>query len=252
MFTKSFCLKASLRIAVLSFLFLGAATHSQPFEDCQEALGVSGGGVSLSDGATTTASKGVDEWESDIIKITVARPGVLVLSGEGTAVQGSLYTGGPTNGSPEMEDSGSLGTAHRPLTVVVRPGEHCVQVTPPAGATGNLRVRATFFDVCLLGPQDDHGDSFLCATEAALGEAQAGEVAGTDQDVFAFELAAATGISVAVTGEPDVSVGLYAEDGTLVTASARGSHSLGAGRYFVRIAGDGGQDEYEMTITANP
>lgn len=165
MFTKSACVKSPLRIAGLSFLFLGAF-------------------VSVANAASLVTSRTVDEWESDIIKITVAQPGVLVL--------------------------------------------------------------------CLQEPQDDHGDSFPCATETGLGEAQAGEVAGTDQDVFAFDLAEAMEILVAVTGEPEVSAGLYMEDGTLVTASARGSHSLGAGRYFVRIAGDSGEEGYELTITENP
>lgn len=252
MFTKSSCRKASLWIAGLSLLFLGSSAQSQPFQNCQEALEVSGGGVSLTDAATTTASKGVDEWESDIIKITVVQPGVLVLSGDGTAVQGSLYSADPVAGSPDLEDSGPLGTAYRPLTVVVRPGEHCVQVAPPAGATGNLRVQATFFDVCLLGPQDDHGDSFLCATATGPGAIRTGEISGTDQDVFSFELSTATALTIAVTEDPDISASLYAEDGTLLTANARGSQTLGLGRYFVRIGSDGGQETYDMTITASP
>lgn len=251
MFTKLSCRKASLGIAGLSLIFLGSSVQGQPFQNCQEALEVSGGGVSLADAATTTASKGVDEWESDIIKIMVARPGILVLSGEGTAVQGSLYTADPT-GSPDLEDGGPLGTAHRPLTVVVRPGEHCVQVTPPAGATGNLRLRATFFDVCLLGPQDDHGDSFLCATEIGLGVTRAGEISGTDQDVFSFELAAARALTISVTGGPGIAASLYTEDGTLVTATAHGSQALGTGRYFVRVAGDSGQTTYGVMISVNP
>lgn len=252
MSTKSSCRKASLWIAGLSFLFLGSTAQSQLFENCQEALEVSGGGVSLTDATTTTASKGVDEWESDIIKITVIQPGVLVLSGDGTAVQGSLYTADPVAGSPNLEDSGPLGTAYRPLTVVVQPGEHCVQVTPPAGATGNLRVQATFFDVCLLGPQDDYGDSFLCATETVLGATRTGEISGTDQDVFSFELSAAAALTIAVTEDPDISASLYAEDGTLMTANARGSQALGMGRYFVRIASGGVPETYGMTITESP
>jgi hypothetical protein len=247
MFTKSSCRKASFWIAVLSFLFLGSASQGQQFDNCEEALGVSGGGISLTNTATTTTTKKVEEWENDIIKITVSRPGVLVLSGEGTAVQGSLYASGSL-----LEDGGPLGTAHRPLTVVVHPGEHCVQVTPAAGATGSLRLQATFFDVCSLGPQDDHGDSFLCATEAGLGETRTGEISGTDQDVFSFELATATTATIAVTGDSDFSVSLYAEDGTLVTADARGSRALGAGRYFVRIAESETEGAYEVGVAINP
>ena len=252
MFTTSVCRKVYFWIAGLSFLFLGSAAHGQQFDDCEEALEVSGGGIALTNTATTTATKKVDEWESDIIKIAVSQPGVLVLSGEGPAVQGALYAEDPVAGSPDMEDAGPLGTAYRPLTVIVHPGEYCIQVTPAAGTTGTLRLQATFFDVCSLGPQDDHGDSFLCATEAGLGETQAGEISGTDQDVFSFRLTAATTAAIAIAGDSELSVSLYAEDGALMTADARGSHALGAGRYFVRIAGEGDPEEYGMTITETP
>lgn len=252
MFTTSVCHRVYFWIVTLSFLFLGTAVQGQPIQNCQEALSVSGGGVSLGDTETTTATKTVDEWESDIIKLTVTRPGVLVLSGEGSAVQGSLHTADPAASSPLLEDAGPLGTAHRPLTVVVRPGEHCVEVAPPSGATGTLRVRATFFDVCNLGPQDDHGDSFLCATEAGLSETLTGEASSTDQDVFSFDLSAAVTAMIAVTGDSGLSVSLYGEDGTLLAGDARGSQALAAGKYFVRIAGAGEPETYGLTVSVNP
>lgn len=253
MFTKSKSRTASFPIAALLLFVLGSAARAQTAADCEAALQVSGGGVSLADTATTTTTKKVDEWDGDILKLRVSRPGILVVSGEGPAVQGSLYAADPSSGSPLLEDGGQLGTAYRPLTMVVPPGEHCVQVTPPAGATGNLRLQATFFDVCGLGPQDDHGDSFLCATEITPGATLTGEVSAADQDVFSFELTAAGSFTVTLTGPEGLAASLHAEDGTLLAADGRGVRTLGAGRYFVRIeTGTGEGGTYGIGVSVSP
>ncbi len=251
MFTKSKSCTASFPIVALLLFALGSAARAQSVTDCEAALQVSGGGVALTNATTTTTTKKVDEWDGDILKLQISRPGVLVLSGEGPAAQGSLYTAEAGSGSPLLEDGGQLGTEHPPLTVVVWPGEHCMQVTPPAGATGDLRLEATFFDVCSLGPQDDHGDSFLCATEITTGETRTGEVSAADQDVFSFALATAG--TVTVTGAEGLTASFYGEDGTLLAADGRGSRALGAGRYFLRIAsGTGEGGSYGITLTAAP
>ncbi|HSS50727.1 MAG TPA: PPC domain-containing protein [Thermoanaerobaculia bacterium] len=261
MFTKFASPQASLGLAGLLLLLLGggavSAAGAQQLSDCAAALQTSGGGVSLANAATATATKKVDEWDGDILKIVIDQPGVLVLSGEGSDVEGALYAADPDSGEPVLEDGGTLGTVHPPLTLVVQPGEHCVQVTPPAEATGNLSVVATFFDVCSLGPQDDHGDSFLCATEIALGEEQTGEISpATDQDVFSFTLDAETAVTISVaggTGASDLIASLYGEDGTLLAADARGSRTLAAGQYFVRIdGGTGSGGSYTVAVAGTP
>ncbi|MFY9822955.1 MAG: PPC domain-containing protein [Thermoanaerobaculia bacterium] len=264
MFTKFASLQSTqeaLGLAGLLLLLLGSgsvsaagAAGAQSLSDCASALQTAGGGISLTNAATATATKKVDEWDGDILKIMIEQPGILVLSGEGPDVAGTLYAADPDSGDPVLEDGGPLGTVHQPLTLVVEPGEHCVQVTPPAGATGTLSVVATFFDVCSLGPQDDHGDSFLCATEIALGDEQTGEISpATDQDVFTFALDAGTTVTIAVAagaGTPELAAGLYDEDGTLLAADARGSRTLAAGRYFVRIAaGSGAGGSYTVSVT---
>ncbi len=253
MFSKPAVLRlASVSIAILSVFLIPAVLAAQPFPDCDEALGTSGGAVSLADAVTATSDKKVDEWQNDIIKVSITRPGVLVISGEGAAAQGSLHSRGGS-GSPFLADSAPVGTAHRPLTTVVRPGEHCVEVAPPAGATGDLRMRVTFFDVCRLGPQDDHGDSFLCATETALGESRTGDVSAADHDLFSFTLTAATEVTISVTGPSGLAAGLLGEDGVLLATDGRGSRTLGSGRYFVRLeAGGGPGGSYQMTIAAQP
>jgi hypothetical protein len=254
MFTKlTAACKSTLGIAFLSFLLLQPAARGQQSADCATALQVAGEAVSLADGTTTTSTKGVDEWEGNILKIAVSRPGVLVLSGEGTSVQASLYAGGPASGSPILLDAGPAGTAHRPLTAVIRAGEHCVQVAPPAGATGDLRLRATFFDVCHLGPQDDHGDSFLCATEISSGQSQTGEIAAADQDLFSFALTTSRAVTLTLTGDAGLTASLQGEDGTLLAADGRGTRTLAAGRYFVRIEGaNGAQGSYVLGMAVGP
>jgi hypothetical protein len=245
--------KTSLQLAGVALFLLSSAARAQQVQDCQQALQVSGGGILLADATTTTTTQKVDEWEGDILKLRINRPGVLVLSGEGAGVQGSLYAADPASGGARLEDGGAIGTAHRPLTMVVQPGEHCVQVTPDAGAAGTLRLRTTFFDVCRLGPQDDHGDSFLCATAIGLGESRTGEIAPADQDVFSFTLAAGTAVTIDVTGTPDLLAGLYREDGTLLAADGRGTWPLDAGSYFVRIeGGDGPGGAYTIGVSASP
>jgi len=264
MFTKFASIQSTqeaLGLAGLLLLLLGSgsvsAAGAQQLSDCVAAFQSSGGGVSLTNATTTSTTKKVDEWDGDILKIVIDQPGVLVLSGDGPEVQGALYAADPASGEPVLEDGGTLGAVHQPLTLVVQPGEHCMRVTPPAGATGNLSVQATFFDVCSLGPQDDHGDSFLCATEIALGEEQTGEISpATDQDVFSFTLDSGTAVTITVAtvaGEPDLVAGLYGEDGTLLAADARGSRTLTAGRYFVRIeGGTGSGGSYTVSVTGAP
>jgi hypothetical protein len=128
-----------------------------------------------------------------------------------------------------------------------------MQVTPPAGATGDLRLEATFFDVCSLGPQDDHGDSFLCATEIAPGETRTGESSAADQDVFSFELTTASTVTITLTGAEDLTASLYGEDGTLLAADGQGVRTLGAGRYFLRIAsGTGEGGTYTIGVAVSP
>lgn len=247
----------SLGLAGLLLLLLGGGSvspaNAQQLTHCAAALQTSGGGVSLANATTATATKKVDEWDGDILKIVIDQPGVLVLSGEGPGVQGALYAADPESGEPVLEDGGSLGTDHQPLTLVVQPGEHCMQVTPTAEATGNLSVVATFFNVCSLGAQDDHSDSFLCATEIALGEEQTGEISpATDQDVFSFTLDAGTAVTISVDGgASNLAAGLYGEDGTLLAADARGSRTLAAGKYFVRIdGGTGAGGSYTFAVAA--
>ena len=221
--------------------------------DCAAALQVSGGGVSLTDTATTTATKKVDEWDGDILKLSVSRPGVLVVSGEGPAVQGSLYAADPSSGSPLLEDGGQLGTAYRPLTMVVPPGEHCVQVTPPPVPPATSACVPPFSTSAAWDRRTTTATASSVPRRSPRERPSRERSRAADQDVFSFELTAAGSVTITLTGPEDLAASLHGEDGTLLAADARGRRTLGAGRYFVRIeTGTGEGGTYEIGVSVSP
>lgn len=220
--------------------------------DCQSELGVTTGYTSLTNGATTTKQKGVDEWDGEVIKLRTSRPGVLTLEGVGTGSQSSLYTDAASGPYPLL-DSAQLGTNLRDLQVVISAGDHCIQVAPPPGATGSLEVQATFTDVCPLGTADDHGDSFLCATSMTVGGGSAsGQISSgtpSDGDMFTFTLGSSATVTIESTGSTtDVEGEIYDQDGVLLESDDdSGTYSnfriirlLPAGKYYVRVKGASG------------
>ncbi|HEX6901117.1 MAG TPA: PPC domain-containing protein [Thermoanaerobaculia bacterium] len=239
--------------AFFSILIVSTESRAQSPTDCQTELGVTSGYTSLTNGATTTKQKGVDEWDGEVIKIRTSKPGVLTLAGAGTGSQSSLYTDAASGPYPLL-DSAQLGTNLRNLQVVVSAGDHCIQVAPPPGATGDLEVQATFTDVCPLGTADDHGDSFLCATPMTVG---GGSVSGqissgtpSDGDMFTFTLGSSATVTIESTGSTtDVEGELYDQDGVLLDSDDdSGTYSnfkiiypsLPAGKYYVRVKGANG------------
>jgi hypothetical protein len=74
------------------------------------------------------------------------------------------------------------------------------------------------------------------------------QAATSAADLFSFTLTNAAMVAIDATGPADLAVRLYAEDGTLLAADARGIHALDAGRYLVRITTAGA---YELTVHAD-
>jgi hypothetical protein len=233
--------------AGIIFLTLSAPSRA---EDCATALGGTSGFTSLSSGGSTGGEKRVDEWDGEVVKIRTTRPGVLTISGDGTRSQSALYADA-ASGPPPLVDSAQLGTDLKALQAVIPAGDHCIAVIPPAGATGDFAIEASFVDVCHLDGMDDHGDSFLCATALTLDLSASGEIDNSltadDVDMFSFVLGAADTVSIASTGTTDVTASLYDEDGVLIDSDDNGGsspnfeivQSLGAGRYYVRVEGAG-------------
>jgi pre-peptidase len=218
-------------------------------QNCPTELAITSGFTSLASGDTATAQKGVDEWDGDVIKFQTTMPGVVAISGTGIGSQSSLYTN--QGEDPAFVDSARLGTDLHDLQAVAPPGDYCVQVRPPAGATGDFTVAVAFTDVCHLGNVDDHGESFLCATPIAIDGSDSGEIdssTANDVDVFTFTLGSAATVTIESSGSTDVDGSLFDEQGTLITADADSgsganfliSRSLAAGRYYVRVEGADG------------
>jgi hypothetical protein len=86
------------------------------------------------------STQGSDEWNSEVIKVTIQAPGLLAVTAEGPEAQGSVYIPSPSGGAPELLGERGIGTAGLTLAMWVEPGEYCVRVIPPAGTTGSLRV----------------------------------------------------------------------------------------------------------------
>lgn len=261
--STAFVRNAFLAIPSAALAILLATAVPARAEDCQTALSGSTGFTALSNGGSTNAQKSVDEWEGEVVKLTTSLPGVFTISGSGVKSQSSLYSAAASGTHPRI-DTIKLGTGVRGLQAVVRAGNHCIQVVPPAGATGNFTVSVTFTDVCHLGDLDDHGDSFLCATALTVGGSSAsGQItyssSTADGDMFTFELSSSATVTIESTGSTDVTATLYDANGDVLDSDDNsGSTSpnfkiieaLSAGRYYVRVEGVGtATGSYSVSVT---
>jgi hypothetical protein len=217
------------------------------------------GSVPLDNTQSTNKSKGVDEWDVEVIKFYTLLPGVIEIEATGDDAQDSLYTEGSSETHP-LIDSATLATGSRTLQAIVPAGFHCIEVAPSEGATGDYEVVATFTDVCHLGDVDDHGDSLLCATPIAVNGSDSGEITSgttTDYDMFKFVLTSSATITVASTGTGHVTGSLLDSTGALVASDNTGLsaatfsivRSLGAGTYYVKISG-ADESAYGISVTA--
>lgn len=257
---------ASVRNAFLSFVcavfilsptFAGASWA----QDCQTALGGSTGYTTLVSGSSTSQEKKIDEWSGDVIKLHTDRPGVLVIEAEGTGAQNALYTDASSGPYP-LVDSARLGTGLRELQAIVRAGDHCIQVVPPAGATGDYLVEASFVDICHLGDLDDHGDSFLCATPISVSGSKNGEITATlttaDHDMFILTVTTNATYEIESSGSTDVSASLLDGEGELLDSDDNSGASdnfkitetLAPGQYYIEVKGANGS--YSFSVTQLP
>jgi hypothetical protein len=235
--------------ASLSLLAAAPAAAQTPPTNCQDALDASGGGNLLVHDTTLSKEKTVDEWDSDILKFTAPRPGLLDVSAVGASSQSSLYTGSPSASTYQFVNGAPAGTNHRVSTTIVAGKVYCIEVDPAAGGTGNVRLDVKFVDTCKTGQPDDHGDSFACATAIdPLSSTTAGAITASDHDLFAFDLSASTTVEIESTGDTDTAGKLYDEDGALLASDSdsglslnfRIVQTLGAGRYYLRVQSENG------------
>ena len=249
-----------LGIAMSLLTVLPGSAPPAAAQDCQAALGGSVEAVALATGGTTSKSKGVDEWNGDILKIHTALPGVLVIEGTGDGAQNSVYTEGSSSFHP-LVDSEFLGTGLGGLEVIVPAGDHCIQVAPAPGTTGDFEVEASFTDACHLEGADDHGDSFLCATPIDVDDTDSGAIGGeSDDDMFTFLLTAGAEIAIESSGSTDVKGRLYDSNGVLLQENDNGGsspnflidRSLDPGRYYIQIEGVNDDGSYGLSVSPAP
>jgi hypothetical protein len=260
----TFVRKAFAPVLICAFLMLSTSA-SRVFaqsEDCQSALDGSSGFTALDNGDNASQTNSVVEWDGEVIKIRTSMSGVLTISATGDASLGSLYTDGTSSTHP-LVDSATVGTSQRELTAVVSAGDHCIQVAPGAGASGNIGVTATFEDACHLGSPDDHGDSFLCATPITVGGSPvSGEIDSStveDSDMLTFELGSSATVTIGSSGGEQAGGQLYGADGSLIDSSNTNwassnfqiVHALSAGRYYVRVTGPD-ESSYSVSVSSAP
>lgn len=132
--------------AVLAVLLCASPAAAQDPGDCSN-LASPGTAVPLGLDTSVVSTQGSDEWNSEVIRVTVQDPGLLAVTAEGPEAQGSVYVPSPSGGAPELLGGRGIGTAGLTLAMMVEPGEYCVRVIPPAGATGSLRVETELIDL---------------------------------------------------------------------------------------------------------
>jgi hypothetical protein len=192
----------------------------------------------------------VDQWDDDVLNITTADPGVLVIETEGTDVAGSDADESLCgSGSRDLGAWFSNGPGR--VSRAVQPGTYQITLDPHGAVTASYRLRVMLLDTCLVPSGDDHGDSAGCATRLCAGatatNGEIGSYSAPDEDFFTFYVPSAQTVTVESTGLTDVQAELYDEDGVLIAAdddSGTGvnfllAESLAAGRYFVRVLGSG-------------
>ena len=233
--------------ALCVFSMIGHAAPAAA-QGCQTALNSSSGYTTLTNATAANATKTVDEWDDDVLKITTQRPGVITIESTGVASQNSVYTEGSTGIHP-LIDSAYQSTGLGDLEVVVPAGDHCIQVDPTTTGSSEIEITATFTDACHLGDTDDHGDSFLCATTVAVDGSANGSIfqpdTTSDFDVFTVILDSSATLTFESSGSTDVAAGLYDSNGVLLDSNDNGAGSpnfrivraLSAGRYYLRVYG---------------
>lgn len=142
-----------LGVALLVIGLLGAASASAQSPAGCAATSSLEDAFPLNLDTSVVSSKGSDEWNSDVIKVSVREPGLLLVSAEGPEVHSLVYALDPAEGDPRLLDEEAIGSAGRILALAVNPGEYCLHIAPPAGASGSVRVRADLLGLTVSSPE---------------------------------------------------------------------------------------------------
>lgn len=200
----------------------------------------------------------VDEWDCDVLEGENLTAGILRLESRLGTLQTSLF-GSSVCGGSSLIGAGVLSGLAQVLAPVF-PGPFRVAVEAASGFTGSYLLAAALLDPCQQGEQDDHHETWLCATSLVPGGPVTGTIDnnhGDDVDAFSFTLAADGEVLLSwVSAQSGWRVRITDATGRLVTGTA-GAFSwqarLEKGRYFVALERpDGSSATYELTMTLAP
>ena len=199
---------------------------------------------SLNASEETDEDQDIDDWDSEIINITVSDPGVLAVLGHGTRFKG---IGGEENvcGGVRALPGGWFGQKNAAsFAIPVRAGDYQIELAPHGAGWVKYRVAAKLFDACDVESGDDHGNTPLCSTDVCIDSAESstiGSYTPDDLDYFSFVLSATTPVTISASGATSVDGEVFDEDGQSLALDDDGSlsisESLGPGRYFVKVWG---------------
>ena len=213
-----------------------------------------------------TTAENIEQSDDDIMRIAATVPGVMlvdIVDAESEAVTATLFEDDSCAAAAQLGEAALTPTSGR-LTAVVHSADHSLKVVPYQSADGAYEVAVRLFTPCGLGDVDDHGDTAMCATPIAVDGSDSGELANADdddEDYFSFVLGSQQTIDIESTGGTDTYGSLYDAAGQRLDADDDGgtgdnfliSHTLGAGRYSVRVEGAGGAEgSYGIEVSAVP
>lgn len=206
-----------------------------------------------------TATDAVDQWDVDIMQLTAAVPGVIVVENHDTGgpdLGATLYHGLACSAAVQL--GSVLSGASGRVAAAVHPGDYSLWLAAYEASSGDYEVAVRFYAPCGLVETDDHRDSPLCATAVGLGGTPGGQIDEEgDEDWFTFALAAQTTVEIETTGDADTYGSLYDAAGQRLEiddddgpgANFRIARTLGSGRYYVRVErGSGEEESYSLSL----
>jgi hypothetical protein len=243
-------IRPSITAAAVVLLAAAAPLAAQPLD----------WSLNAGDREQVETSESLSTWDEEIINITVVDPGVLELEGEGLSAV--LVSGSEDlcSGTRELPN-GSMALTRGRSGLPVRAGDYVLKLVPHGSVSVDYRLRADLADVCAGESGDDHGDTPLCSSELCLSTSTNGSIGSytdPDHDVFSFVLASQGSTTVESSGSTDVRGELFDErgkrlaeddDSALDGVNFKIIETLPAGRYFVRVEGEGSATgSYSLTV----
>jgi hypothetical protein len=192
----------------------------------------------------TEEDEDIENWDSDIINITVAEPGVLSFHGHGTRMEGTSGEEDTCGGTRVLSGGWFPQQNSTSFSLPVRAGDYSIKLAPHGSGWVHYRVQSQFAEACEVASGDDHGNSPLCATEVCIDSAESaviGSYSPEDYDYFSFVLASTTSVTISTSGATSVDGEVFDENGESLALDDDGTFSvtdsLGPGRFFVKIWG---------------